>query len=320
LVLALLSQERKKRNFQNTIAMGLNSSSLPASLILTPHRDLAYQFMHWIGSILDMTPNALPLSSIAQVLLRNASVPIHEQVQELRSNVPQILIATPQALLEAMEHKIDPLDLRGISTIVVDEADYLLETIPGGSDKYKRLKAEKNLLRHPSPTRQIMELVYGSKRKPSTFKLRQQAGEMKQALNRNVYRPRPQLILSSATLRSAFRASLLQEGWLTPVFGELVKVGDQHPLRETVTANATLGGQSITHCALVVSEDGETTNIPGAVARTDVPAVASAAERTDNDSTLTDEVPLAIDPEVEGIDEEEIKSEQMFCVMFWNDR
>ncbi|KAI0687761.1 P-loop containing nucleoside triphosphate hydrolase protein [Cytidiella melzeri] len=284
LVLALLNQDRRPRRIPNHN----DASRAPdiASLVITPHRELAYQFMHWIGSILDMTPNPVPLSSIAQVLLRNASVPIYEQIRDIRAANPQILVATPQALLEALNHHPDPLDIRGISTVVVDEADYLLETIPAGIDKMKKLKLEKALLRHPSPTRQILDLIYGSKRKTP-------------------FRPRPQLVLSSATLRAAFRGSVLNDGWLTPVLGDLVKVGEAE--KEHSTANATLGGSSIVHCALVVSEDGEIVNIEGAAQREEgAPIVASASEPAEDEATLADEEPLAIDPAVEGISQQEI--------------
>ncbi|KAI0094953.1 P-loop containing nucleoside triphosphate hydrolase protein [Irpex rosettiformis] len=300
LVLALLNQERKRR----PPTCHTNSSSPPSysitSVVITPHRDLAYQFMHWIGSILDMTPDPVSLTSVAQVLLRNANVAISEQVQEIRSASPQILIATPQALLEAMNHNLNPLDLQGVSTVVVDEADYLLETIPVGTDKYKRIKIEKNLLRHPSPTRQILNLIYGSKRKTS-YGLKRLAN---QKASTQVFQPRPQLVLSSATLGSSFRGSILNEGWLTARFGDLVKVGEGQ--RGESVANATLGGSSIVHCALVVSDNGEVSNIPSAITRGDTPAVASASERAEEDVTLADQIPLAIDPAVEGISEIEM--------------
>lgn len=307
-MLALLNQERRKRlptrNADNEPASPYSITSV----IITPHRDLAYQFMHWIGSILDVTLDALPLSSVAQVLLRNASVPIPDQVTDVQSSAPQILIATPQALLEAINHNLNPLDLRGISTVVVDEADYLLEAIPAGVDKAKRAKIEKNILRHPSPTRQILNQIYGTKRKTSTHKLKPRANQANQNTEIGVqaFRPRPQLVLSSATLRASFRGSIMNEGWLTPVFGDLVKIGDSKS--EKGVADATLGGNSIVHCALVVSDDGEVSNIPGAIAHEGPLAVASASERAEDDDevTLADDVPLPNDPAVEDISEKEM--------------
>ena len=310
LVLALLNQERKKRPPTQRV----NYGSCPiTSVVITPHRDLAYQFMHWIGSILDVTPDAVPLASVAQVLLRNVNVPIDEQIRDLKATSPQILIATPQALLDAMTQDVDPLDLRGISTVVVDEADYLLESIPVKIDSHKKLKLEKNLIRHPSPARQILNIIYGSKRKLSSYKLKQLANRDKSETDIPPFRPRPQLVLSSATLRATFRGSLLNEGWLTAHYGELIKVGDAKNKKSM--ANDTLGGSSIVHCALVVSEDGEVSNIPKAITPENAPTVASASERAEDGVTLADEVPLAIDPAVdpaiEAVSEEEMNSKYL---------
>ncbi|KAI0348392.1 P-loop containing nucleoside triphosphate hydrolase protein [Trametopsis cervina] len=287
LVLALLNQPRKFWREED-------EKPVITSLLITPHRDLAYQFMHWIGSILDVTPEAMPLPTVAQVLLRNASVPIHDQIKDIISNSPQILIATPQALLEAFHDDSAPLDLRGISAVVVDEADYLLETISTGLEKHKRSKLEQNLERHPSPTRQILNLIYGSKRKISGQKPQKRFGSVTRENPAGVFYPRPQLILSSATLRATFRQSVLHDGWLTSVYGNLVKVGE-----DSTSPDAPVRESAITHCALVVSEEGEATNIAGAIEQ-------AATEPTEDDTTSTEEIPLTIDPVVEGISQEDI--------------
>ena len=45
-----------------------------SSLVLTPHRDLAYQFYYWIESMYAATLYTGDMSAIAQVLLRAAGL------------------------------------------------------------------------------------------------------------------------------------------------------------------------------------------------------------------------------------------------------
>ena len=88
-----------------------------------PHKDLAYQFFHWIECIHQHMTQKPPLPSIAQVLVRDFEVPLRERLVPIQQTPPKILIGTPQAVLEAVEADPRALPLDGLSTVVVDEAD-----------------------------------------------------------------------------------------------------------------------------------------------------------------------------------------------------
>ena len=123
------------------------------------------------------------------------------------------------------------------------------------------------------------------------------------------FRPRPQLILASATLRAAFRNGVMREGWLTSTYGDLVKVGPSSQLSGDDGACA-----AIEHCALVVAEDGSVTNIPGAVelARTADDGTSLGSDSAGDEATTSaSELPseafsVTVEPAIEGISQEEI--------------
>lgn len=315
LLLALLNLQRK---FAFTKAIDGRNVKMPlvSSLVITPHRDLAYQFLHWIRSILDVTPESVPLSALAQVLLRSASTPISDQIAQVHAHRPQILIGTPQAILEALSVDPNPLDIHGISAVVIDEADYLLESLPKKAEKQKdrqnQFSAERNLQRHPSPTRQILDYIYAPVRETPKEENRKKQSSI---LTGPPFHPRPQLILSSATLRANFRNSVMREGWLTPTYGELVKVGPSSLTLSDAGAVATLGGTAIQHCALVVTDDGSITNISGAIERITTDAdTSSSADTTEDESTsvsalLSQVLPLDVESAIESINQEDMTGE-----------
>lgn len=248
-------------------------------------------------------------------------MPIETQVQKAVDTPPHILVATPQALLEALSLKTPPLTLREITTIVLDEADYLLESVPAKKDKYASIKFARMVARHPTPSRQILDAVYRiaratEYRKHVLAKLAATAGES-QPLDRlksgiiKAHRPllRPQLIVTSATLKAAFRHSVLAEGrWLTPHIGQLAKI-IVHEKKEDVAKNV-LGSDGIVHSALVVSEDGTVLNIKGAVdpfPNTSATLPKPALEElpaTDEEPSLEDE----LQPENDQTDERKLSS------------
>ncbi|KAH9947926.1 P-loop containing nucleoside triphosphate hydrolase protein [Amylocystis lapponica] len=281
ILLALLS---KKRAHSSSSRNGGHSRI--TSLLIVPHRDLAYQYLHWAERIHACMNSPTSLPSLAQVVVRNAANPIAEQIKNIRSAPPHVLIGTPQALCDVLEQDEQALMLRYLSTVVVDEADYLIESLPrAAKDKYALLKARKAMNRHPSPTRQLLDRIYGPFQ-PS-YDLPQQGDGRKPVgpgSDAEVGFPRPQLILSSATLRVQLRNFVIRSsGWLTKQRGRLATVtGQNFSSKESVegeAVNTIGGGAALRHYALVISDGGEINNIAGAIASSEedtVPTESSA--------------------------------------------
>ncbi|KAI0961866.1 hypothetical protein AcW1_000832 [Taiwanofungus camphoratus] len=214
-------------------------------------------------------PQTDDLSSIVQVLVRNALTPLHTQVSTLRSQPPHILIGTPQALTDALKEDESILQLDNLSTVVVDEADYLLPYIPRTADKHAKLKAERMMRKHPDPTRLILDKIFTPSRLPSDNKQRVKILEQIGTQSGGIHRP--QLILSSATFRVHFRNWLMREsGWLTMDKNKLVKIKGDLQTRENALNEAENEGGSvlrtdnIQYYALIVSAEGKIINIEGA--------------------------------------------------------
>ena len=204
------------------------------SLFIVPHRDLAYQLLHWIERILLQLKPELKLESITQVLVRGSEKTIEETVEEIKVTPPHILICTPQAFLEAYKVDKEALQLERLSTVVVDEVDYLVPTVAKDPKKsyWKAYEKEvRKVRKHPGPTREILDIVYAR---------RKELWEEQQG-----YNDVPQLILSSATLRAHLKDYLFYEsGWLNGL--NLVKIGG--PAEKKMLR--------IEHSILVVSDTG----------------------------------------------------------------
>ncbi|KAF9462129.1 P-loop containing nucleoside triphosphate hydrolase protein [Collybia nuda] len=191
------------------------------SLVLVPHRDLAYQLYNWIER---MTSSADPLPlmpTIAQVLVRDGHTHLTTGLQTLRDTPPHILIGTPQAIHDIFQEDAQALQLTGLSTVVVDEVDYLIETIPkkDPNKSFRKAfeKASRKLLAHPGVTRELLDIIY-VKRKEINERRRDEPGltqHRRTSTSRVGDGTAPQLIMSSATLRSHLRNYLFEEsGWL----------------------------------------------------------------------------------------------------------
>lgn len=238
-----------------------------------------------------MTPQD-PLPSLAQVFVRNSSTSLEEQLTAIRHSSPQILIGTPQALLDAVQEDPEALPLSKLSTVVVDEVDYLVKTVPILKDKIAMQKIERKVNRHPGPTRLLLDHIYsGANQGP----YREQKASA----------ARPQLVLMSATLRNHLRRFLLTDsGWFNTESGKLVRitgeVSPHNPRKEQATtsevedsAAETVGGLNVQHHVIVVSEDGDIANIVGAV---DAPAVSSEESQAETSS----DTPLELPPLLES--------------------
>ena len=225
--------------------------------MIVPHRDLAYQFHHWIDRLvnLSVSPGNTPpsLASIAQVIVRGGDVPIAEQQAAILAEPPHVLIGTPQALLELLKDgPISPTQLEMISTVYVDEVDYMVESVPKSSTRRTQDKIRRRMAKHPGAADQVLDLIFKSGRKAKW----EDKGDRRTSY---VNAPDgPQLIMSSATLRHHLSNRLCGgTGWIDR--GALVKVsGDGLPISPMSVRS------QVTHSVLLVSKNGQVRNIDGA--------------------------------------------------------
>jgi superfamily II DNA/RNA helicase len=80
---------------------------------------------------------------ICQVLARGTSMDTHSQAKNLRDNPPHILIATPKALHDLYLEDPEALQLTTLSTVVVDDADYLIPSSPKGLKEHALRKLDR---------------------------------------------------------------------------------------------------------------------------------------------------------------------------------
>lgn len=237
------------------------------TILLVPHRDLAFQLYRIADRIIKTLPKTR-IESIAYVLVRGTGVPIKRQLMRLEVKPPHILICTPKMLLDAYKNKSNALMLSTLSTIAVDEVDYLIQTKPrkdpNKSYKQAHEKAKKKVAQHPGLTRQFLDLIY-SKRK--------EWNEQRYTAERTVgekWKKTPQLIMLSATLHVPLKNYLYDEsGWLNK--DNLVKISMVDERKKSGKKEVEKAGDSgvtgkqgtVLHSVLVVSE-GETKNVAGA--------------------------------------------------------
>ncbi|KAF4623783.1 hypothetical protein D9613_002083 [Agrocybe pediades] len=247
LILGLLNKPRK------VLHVAGGKKRAVTTLFVVPHRDLAFQLLHWIERLTSVMRPSPPLRSIVQVLVRGsdaAGASRAERIAELKKTPPHILICTPQALKEVYEEDKTALKLDTLSTVVVDEVDYLVDI----DDKNRRK------IKHPGPTREMLDVIYARRKElcenqydPSEDEEGQYESVAEWRNEKEREEEIPQLILSSATLKVHFKNFLFTEsGWLNSY--NLVKIsGDKKS-----------GAGRIMHSILVTTENG-VKNIEGAV-------------------------------------------------------
>jgi hypothetical protein len=218
------------------------------------------------------TPEAFPL--VCQVLARDATNPPDNQASLLRSMPPHVLIATPNGLQDIYKADPEALQLKTLSTVVLDEADEMITAVPTLKDNKKKTEIiRKRVEKHPHPTSQMLDVIYASRIK-ANLDSNQAGGEKR-------HRSDPQLIISSATLRTNLKRylygekGLLRRGKLQKIFGVGFEDEEGHDVEEhpevdgaVSRSEGNFGQRKITHCALLVSADGKVRNIPRAVAST----------------------------------------------------
>jgi len=233
------------------------------TILLVPHRDLAFQLYRIVDRITRTLPKTR-VESIAYVLVRGTGIPIPKQILKLEAMPPHILICTPKSLLDVYKRKSSTLQLSTLSTVAVDEVDYLIETLPrkdpNKSFKQANEKAKRKVAKHPGLTRQFLDSIY-SKRKESNeqrYSSEETDGEKKT----------PQLILMSATIHVPLKTFFYeQRGWLDKdnVFqiiknDERTKSDIKKKVKKAGDSEVTGERGTVLHSVLVVSE-GEPKNV-----------------------------------------------------------
>lgn len=278
ILLALLNKPRSE--FPGLQATITNPTSI-TSLFVVPHRDLAYQFMHWVEQLTAAPGVTSPRYGgvVAKAIVRDKQIAMATRISSLRSDPPHILIGTPQALLDV--HNEDPaaLQLSNLSTVVVDEVDYLIETVPlksGGKTFYKAfLKAKKKIDRHPSPTRQLLDIIYASRKN--------RAEQGPTGTHENL----PQLVMSSATLRKHLDLFLFKEGrWLRRDQLVKIKCSDKQRVYD-IGAISSISGD-ILHSVLIVAGNGDIKNMSDA---TSLPLISPGDEPVTPEAIFDDQYP-----------------------------
>ena len=230
-----------------------------SALVIVPHKDLALQLSRWIQVITESKIQAQrpKLPSVVQVLAKIPGEPLEDRLAELERVTPHILIGTPQVLL----NNYDRLKLHKLDTVVVDEVDYLIETVPNLSDKFKREKMRKKIAKYPGPTRQLLNKILEPRMTTTNDPDPDNTATPTHTTRQPQIHHTPQLILSTATFRSHLNRFLFQgSGWLTRGDMHLVKINGAPGKTETSTwlPNAT-------HSVLVVNGETEIRNIEGAI-------------------------------------------------------
>jgi superfamily II DNA/RNA helicase len=207
--------------------------------------------MYWIGRIATATNNP-PHSSLTQVIVRGQEG-LSSQVSRLRENPPSILVGTPQAILDILQEDKHAIDFTGLSTVVVDEVDYIIDFIAADASKDKKQKLAAKMRRHPSAGKLLLDLIYSP-------------------LDRSAAVKSPQLVVCSATLQTGLRQQLYRSGWFKKDAYSVVKVRSEvragetrKPEKNVAAADFTLDAEAVQHCALVFSEDGSVNDVEGAV-------------------------------------------------------
>lgn len=208
------------------------------SLVIVPHRDLAYQLMHWIRMLCPHNHQS-SLDSIAQVCVRgNPASSRDVQIEKLRMQAPHILIGTPQALVEILEADKGALQIPTLDTVVVDEVDYMLPVPTLGASKKEIRKWEA----HPPPTLQLLNALFEDRSK------------LKRKETTMPWRFPLQAVFSSATLRHYLRRFLFNQTIWMDRYSEVVKIDFEKEERGK-------GVDAVNHYALIVDHNGAVRNL-----------------------------------------------------------
>lgn len=273
---------------------------------------MAIQYYHWLTRIVQNTkpPDRFGIDTdrFVQRLIREGQEHLSTGLKKLYETKPHILVSTPQAILDLYKKDPDLVPFQYLKTVVVDEVDYLIETVPrkdpekswkGATDK-----ALKKIRAHPGATRELLDIIYVARKEVHSrmqdWKWLEERGglQRKGSFVRSANMPGPQLVVASATLRTHLSNYLYEEsGWLNKAFVTKVKNTGSKPMRkeldesaldERVREAARTG--RVKHCVIEVS-DTDVRNVEGAVAVED-----DMTEKLEAQKIIAD---LAADPQEE---------------------
>jgi hypothetical protein len=185
----------------------------------------------------------------AQVIVRGQEEPSFH-VSQVRKTPPGILIGTPQAILDMLHEDKNALSFSGLSTVVVDEVDYIIDFIPTVVSKTKKQKLAAKIKRHPSEGNLLLDKIFAPRVRGESV----------------VAGSSPQFVACSATLQTGVRQQLYQNGWFRKGVDSVVKVRSEVPERETRKYGKDIAAPGgVQHFALVFSEDGSVRDVEDAV-------------------------------------------------------
>ncbi|EMR10634.1 hypothetical protein PNEG_01335 [Pneumocystis murina B123] len=170
------------------------------SVILVPNNDLAYQYKQWIENILKNYENPIKnIEDIIQVLTRN-NYDENLQIERLKQfPSPHILVSTPNRLLDILyefgENYKDYIDFKNLQSIIIDEADHVLDPLKCFS--MKKIKQNRH---HLPPGQILLDHIITSRNKTS---------KTKAEFTSDNY----QLICLSATLDKNLRRLIYSKNW-----------------------------------------------------------------------------------------------------------
>ncbi|KAG5513224.1 hypothetical protein PMAC_001594 [Pneumocystis sp. 'macacae'] len=185
------------------------------TVILVPNNDLAYQYKQWIENILKNYERPVKHNEdIIQVLTRN-NFDENIQIERLRQFPnPHILIATPNRLLDILsdlgETCKNYIDFKNLQSIIVDEADYILNT-----SKYYSVKKDIQNRHHFSPGHILLQYI---------ITLRNKMSKTKTEFLSDNYR----LIFSSATINKGLKQLIYSRNWNRYQIISSINMTDNH--------------------------------------------------------------------------------------------
>ena len=254
------------------------------ALVLVPQSNLAIQYYRWLSRIaeglISTEEVGIETDRIVQRLVREGQEHVTAGMKKLYETKPHILISTPQAVLDLYKKDPDLVPFEYLSTVVVDEVDYLIETVPKKNPErawrgsYE--KAIKKIRAHPGVTRELLNIIFAA-RKEVNARMQEWAWDegaegpyRKGSFFGSRDMPGPQLVVSSATLRTHLSDYLHDEsGWLNKSFVMKVKNTGSKPVKkteETADERVREGASSgrVKHCIIEVSKT-EVRNVEGAI-------------------------------------------------------
>jgi superfamily II DNA/RNA helicase len=235
-------------------------------LMIVPTCELTYQIYDWAERLAkDALQHHWDPLHFAQLVKR--LTPIEETPTTSSSPAltrPWLMVGTPNYLWEQYQQSSDLL--KGVSTLILDEADQLLR-LPR---KHAPLKERLNRQRHPKPTELLMRQLFGD---TSVTK------------NASQKKNKPQLIACSATINRVFRHHLKTNEWIR---SDVVLVDPEATAPKTSTSTQLIvqAPKQLRHHCLIVGQS---------TIRNIQSKETSEQEASETSSTQTDDLELPQD-------------------------